>query len=114
MEELLLLPKVSTPAPVLLVQFSAEDLGHYQRMARQLRAHGIGVEVYPEAKKIGAQLKYAVGRGFRVALIAGPDELARGEWQIKDLAQKAPEGPKFPEGQVAAAIRTILDGPPPV
>src|SRR5205085_2404988 len=48
MEELSLLPKVSTPAPVLLVQFSAERLGDYQRMARQLRAQGVGVEVYPE------------------------------------------------------------------
>jgi histidyl-tRNA synthetase len=114
MEELLLLPKVSTPAPVLLVQFSADHLGHYERMARQLRGQGIGVEVYPEAKKVGAQLKYAVSRGFRIALIAGPDELARGEWQIKDLAQQAEKGPSFPEGQVSAAIRTILEGPPPV
>jgi histidyl-tRNA synthetase len=118
MEILGLLEKVATPAPVLMVQFSAERLGDYERMARQLRAGGIGVEVYPEAKKLGAQLKYAVTRGFRVALIAGPDELARGVWQMKDLAQKvpkgqkAPEGQKVPEAQVAAAIRTILEGPP--
>ncbi len=37
MEEMNLLPKVSTPAPVLIVQFAAEHLGAYQRMARQLR-----------------------------------------------------------------------------
>src|SRR5437899_1756176 len=43
MEELHLLTKAATPAPVLLVHFSAERLGDYQRMARALRALGIGV-----------------------------------------------------------------------
>ena len=47
MEELNLLPKAATPAPVLVVQFAPERLGDYQRMARTLRAAGIGVEVYP-------------------------------------------------------------------
>ena len=78
MEELKLLPKAATPAPVLVVQFDAERLGDYQRMARALRAAGIGVEVYPEAKKVGQQLQYAEKRGFRLALIAGADEFAAG------------------------------------
>src|SRR5262249_27971983 len=34
LEELNLLPKASTPAPVLLLQFTAERLGDYERMAR--------------------------------------------------------------------------------
>ena len=88
MEMLDLLPKTATTAPVLMVQFSADRLGEYQKMARQLRAEGIGVEVYPEAKKVGQQLKYAEQRGFRVALIAGPDEFAQGVWKIKDLATR--------------------------
>ena len=88
MEELNLLPKTATPAPVLMVQFSADRLGDYQKMARQLRAEGIGVEVYPEAKKVGQQFKYAEQRGFRVALIAGPDEFAQGVWKVKDLATR--------------------------
>jgi histidyl-tRNA synthetase len=107
MEELGRLEKVSTPAPVLLVQFSAERLGEYQRMARALRAQGIGVEVYPEAKKVGAQLKYAEARGFSAALIAGPDEFARGEWKVKDLARR--EEVSAPEAEVAAAIRKVLE-----
>src|SRR5262249_26205875 len=88
MEEMNLLPKVSTPAPVLMVQFASEYIGAYQRMARHLRGEGIGVEVYPEAKKVGQQLKYAESRGFRVALIAGPDEFTQGMWQIKDLTRR--------------------------
>src|SRR5581483_8917735 len=109
MEELKLLPKTATPAPVLVVQFGADRLGEYQKMARQLRAEGIGVEVYPEAKKVGQQLKYAEQRGFRVALIAGPDEFVQGTWKVKDLAQRAEIS--VPTDQVLAAVRKVLGGP---
>jgi histidyl-tRNA synthetase len=107
MEELKLLPKVATPAPVLVVQFGAERLGDYQRMARTLRSAGVGTEVYPEAKKVGQQLKYAEGRGFRVALIAGPDEFAQGVWKVKDLARR--EETTVLAAEVPAAVRKVLD-----
>jgi histidyl-tRNA synthetase len=107
MEELNLLPKVSTPAPVLVVQFSADRLGDYQKMARSLRAEGIGVEVFPEAKKVGQQLQYADKRGFRVALITGPDEFAQGVWNVKDL-KSATQREKVPAAQVAEVIRGML------
>jgi histidyl-tRNA synthetase len=106
MEEMKLLPKVSTPAPVLVVQFASEYVAAYQRMARQLRSEGIGVEVYPEAKKVGQQMKYAESRGFRVALIAGPDEFAKGMWQIKELATR--EQINVPANEVAPAVRKVL------
>lgn len=106
MEELKMLPKVATPAPVLLVQFSADRLGDYQRMARSLRAEGIGVEVFPEAKKIGQQLQYAEKRGFRVALIAGPDEFAQGVWKVRDLSRR--EETTVPVAEVAAALRKLV------
>jgi histidyl-tRNA synthetase len=107
MEELKLLPKVSTPAPVLLVQFEPDRVGDYQKMARSLRSQGIGVEVYPEARKIGKQLEYAEKRGFRAALIAGPDEFAQGTWKVKDLLRR--EETAIPAAEVEAAIRRILD-----
>jgi histidyl-tRNA synthetase len=106
MEELGMLPKVSTPAQVLIVQFSAERLGDYQKMARSLRAEGIGVEVYPEAKKVGQQLQYAEKRGFRVALIAGPDEFDRGVWKVKDLASR--EEITVPAADVLASVRRVV------
>lgn len=108
LEELKRLPTASTPAPVLVVQFDASRLGDYQRLARQLRAAGIGVEVYPEAKKIGQQLQYAEKRGFRLALIAGENEFAAGVWKVKDLAKR--EEAAIPEEQVAAALRAALGG----
>jgi histidyl-tRNA synthetase len=107
MEELKMLPAVSTVAPVLVVQFSADRLGDYQRLARSLRAEGIAVEVYPEPKKVGQQLKYAEGRGFRVALIAGPDEFAQGVWQVKNLAAR--QQSTVPEAEVLATVRKELD-----
>ena len=106
MEELQLLKKSATPAPVLMVQFSADALGEYQRMARQLRTEGIGVEVYPDAKKVGQQLQYAERRGFLLALIAGPDEFAKGIWKIKHLARR--EEQTVPTPEVAGAIRKVL------
>src|SRR5262249_15057532 len=106
MEELNLLPKTSTPAPVLVVQFLAERLGDYQRIARVLRAEGIGVEVYPEAKKIGQQLAYAEKRGFAVALIAGENEFAQGVWKIKDLAKRTETA--VPEAELVATVRQML------
>src|SRR5262249_5422065 len=95
-----------TPAPVLVVQFSADRLGDYQRVARDLRAQDVGVEVYPEARKLGAQLKYAEERGFRVALIAGPDEFTRGLWKVKDLAARREVA--VPEAELAGAVRGVL------
>ena len=66
--------------------FDANRLHDYLRLAAQIRAKGVGVEFYPEPKKLGQQLKYADRRGFRLALIAGDREFAEGKCQIKDLA----------------------------
>jgi histidyl-tRNA synthetase len=56
MEELGMLPKVSTPAEIFIPYFDATRLHDYLRLAAQLRAAGFGVEVFPEPKKI-MQLK---------------------------------------------------------
>jgi histidyl-tRNA synthetase len=85
MQQLELIEKVSTPAPVFIVYFVESRLHDYLRLAARVRAAGIGCELYPDAKKIGKQLQYADKRGFRLALIAGDDELAAGNVQIKDL-----------------------------
>ena len=86
MEELGLLPKTQTPAEVFLPFFAADRLHDYLRLACVWRAAGLGVEFYPEPKKLGQQLKYADSRGFRLAVILGGDEFAAGRCQIKVLA----------------------------
>ena len=106
MEALDLVPKTATPAPVLVVQFEADRLGDYQRIARVLRAAGIATEVYPDTKKIGKQLQYAEDRGFRVAVIAGGNEFAAGVWKVKDLAAR--EEKTVPESDLVKSIRGLL------
>ncbi|MDZ4659873.1 MAG: histidine--tRNA ligase [Bythopirellula sp.] len=86
MEELGRVEKIATPAPVFLPYFDATRRDDYLKLAVHIRRAGIGVEFYPEAKKLGKQLQYADRRGFRIALIAGENELSAGECQIKDLA----------------------------
>jgi len=108
MEELKhpLLTGQSTPAQVLIVQFDATRLGDYQRIARMLREAGIAVEVYPEAKKLGAQFQYAEKRGYKLALIAGSDEFANGVWKVKDLAKR--EEATVNESDLQGHIRGLL------
>jgi histidyl-tRNA synthetase len=88
METLGKLAPTRTPAPVLIVFFDRERLSDYLQLARMVRASGIGAELYPEPKKINAQLKYADSKGFQVALIAGSRELDAGTCQVKNLANQ--------------------------
>jgi len=78
----------STPADILVLQFDAAYLGQYHAAARSLRAVGIAVEVYPEVKRLKAQFEYADKRGFRLALIAGANEMEASNWKIKDLQKR--------------------------
>lgn len=98
----------STPAPVLIVYFQAERLGDYLRIGRVLRAAGINTEVFPEAKGVGKQLKYADRKGFRLALIAGEDEFQSGRWQVKDL--KTGEQTTVAEEALVAHLQQQLGG----
>ncbi|MFW6171352.1 MAG: histidine--tRNA ligase [Planctomycetota bacterium] len=114
MEELGLIQKTATPAPVLLTYFDKDYRHTYLLLATRLRAAGIGVEFYPEPKRLGQQLKYADKRGFQVALIAGHDELAEGVCQIKDLQSGESEKRALqPDAEpVIAAIRERLGHQP--
>ena len=88
MQQLDLLPQTSKPSPVFIPYFDAAHRDDYLRLASNLRAAGIGTEVYPDVKKLGAQLKYADGHGFRVAIVAGGNEWSEGRCQVKVLASK--------------------------
>jgi len=109
MEELGMIEKVATPAPVFIPFFEKDRLHDYLRMAAALRAAGIGVEVFCDPKKLGQQLKYADRRGFRVALIAGGDELARGVCQIKDLQTGEKSEAPLDAAGLVAAVEAILE-----
>ncbi|GAG98919.1 unnamed protein product, partial [marine sediment metagenome] len=83
MQKLNLIPPTKTTADVLIVQFDQHNLHDYLQLAADLRGHGIATEVYPEAKKLNQQFKYADRRGFRAVIVAGAQELSSGTVQIK-------------------------------
>ncbi len=110
MEELGMLPKAATPAEVFIPFFDASRLVDYLQLARKLREAGLGVELFPDPKKLGQQLKYADRRGFRIALIAGENEFAAGQIQIKTLATAQIRTVTLDSSaeELIAAVREIL------
>lgn len=72
-------------APILVALFDAELRSEYLAVASELRAAALGVELYPEPKKLGSQLKYADRKGHRLVVIIGESEREAGTAQIKDM-----------------------------
>lgn len=107
LEQLGRLPTARTPAPALLCMFEAARRNDYLKLAAELRGAGIGVELYPEAKKLGKQLQYADRHGFRAALILGDAEFTAGQCQVKDLQSGASATVPY-DGADAAAIAAEL------
>ena len=85
MQELGMIEPTRTTADVLVAQFDAGSLNEYLKIAAALRAQGIATEVFPDAKKLKAQFKYADRRGFRAVVLAGKDELTSGQLNVKWL-----------------------------
>jgi histidyl-tRNA synthetase len=84
------LGKVDTKAlsgPVIVTVFERERLVDYQRMTQVLRGAGIRAELYlGNPRNVGNQIKYADRRNAPCVVIQGPDEKAKGQITVKDLA----------------------------
>jgi histidyl-tRNA synthetase len=78
-----------SPSLVLVTVFNADLLGESLRLAAELRAAGVRAEWYPEPAKLDRQLKYADATGIPQVIILGPDELSRGQVQVKTLADRS-------------------------
>lgn len=85
LEQLNMLEKTYSTVEVFVPYFDANLGAKYFEIAANLRRRGVGVELYPEPKKLGQQLKYADKKGFKFALVVGSDEAARGVALLKDL-----------------------------
>jgi len=97
----------STPAEIFIPQFDSERLGDYLKLARELRAAGFTVEVYPEARALKKQLKYSDRKGHRLAIIAGGNEFEAGVWQVKNLQVRG-EQIDVSDQELVAYLRSIL------
>ena len=95
-------------ADVMVTQFEGEPVEEALRLAHDLRAVGLRVDLYPEADKLGKQFKYAAARGVKFVTVAGGDERARGEVTLKDMTSG--EQSAVPRTDVAAVAATRLKG----
>jgi histidyl-tRNA synthetase len=96
----------TTPADVLMTVFDTADLRHAVRVAGLLRAAGLRVFVYPDADKIGKQIKYADARGIPCVAILGSDEVAAGTVTVKYLTARTQQ--TYEQAAAGAAILEVL------
>jgi histidyl-tRNA synthetase len=95
-----------TPADVMVAAFDASGTPHAMRVADQLRQHGLRVLVYPDADKIGKQIKYADSRGIPFVALVGDTEIQAGTVTIKNLAAQTQQ--TYDQTAAGAAIREAL------
>jgi histidyl-tRNA synthetase len=98
---------VETPADVLVTVWDEDSTADALALARELRAAGLRVDVYPEARdKVGRQFKYASARGVPVVVVAGPEERAQGLVALKDM--RTGEQRNIARTDAAASVRASL------
>jgi len=95
----------TTPADVMVAVFDAKDTPHALRVAGLLRQSGLRVLVYPDADKIGKQIKYADSLGIPFVAILGGNEIAAATVTVKNLTAQTQE-----TYDQAAAGGAILEG----
>ena len=96
----------SSPADVMVAIFDTSTAPHALRVADQMRACGLRVLVYPDAEKLGKQIKYADGRGVPFVALLGDDEIRAGTVTVKDLAAKTQH--TYEQAAAGAAILGAL------
>ena len=76
----------TTPADVMIAAFDASGVGAAMGLAAVLREAGLRVLVFPDAEKIGKQIKYADSRGIPFVALLGEDEINAGTVTVKNLS----------------------------
>jgi histidyl-tRNA synthetase len=94
-------------AAVFVPLFVGERSSDYVALAEELRRGGLDVELYPEARKLGAQIKYADRRGHRLAIIIGQTEWESGIAQVKVL--DSGESHEVARGDLIERCLTLLE-----
>ena len=112
LEELGMIEKTASTVDVFIPFFDAALSSKYFEIAAGLRRQGIGVELYPEPKKLGAQFKYADKKGIRLAIVVGSDEINRGVASLKDLRSGGQEEVKL-DSLAESILKTLASEPTP-
>ncbi len=86
MEELHMFPEnLRTPVQVLVTVFDQSTLPYSIEVAKQLRAAGLNTDLYTGKSKLRGQFGLANDKGIPVVVIAGPDEMAAQQVNVKDM-----------------------------
>ena len=94
------------PAKVLITVFDNDSFEQSISLAVMLRKSGINALVFPDAAKLGKQFKFADRLALNFVLVLGPDEIAKGQVQVKNL--KDGEQISIPRDDIAAFIQKHL------
>jgi histidyl-tRNA synthetase len=81
-----LVPSFEERLDVFLAAATSEDYSHLPGLAHQLRDRGFRVEYPLAGSALGRQLKLADARKARFAVVIGPDDRAKGEVMLRELA----------------------------
>jgi histidyl-tRNA synthetase len=92
----------SAPADVLVTIWSEETVADSLKLAAELRSSGLRVTVYPEADKLGKQIKYADSIGVPWVCVLGESELAEGKVNLKNM--KTGDQLSLSRGEIRAHI----------
>jgi histidyl-tRNA synthetase len=106
--------EIRASGPDVLVTIFDDDLtSESLRLATDLRAAGLRVEVYPDSlkggKNLGKAFKYADARQARLVAVVGHDEFKNGEVKIKNM--KTGEQAAVSREAVARTVRADLRPP---
>lgn len=100
--------KATAQALVLHVE---RDLAlEYARIAAELRAAGLNVEVYGGDDKLGKQFKYADRAGVPLAILYGSRERDAGKVKLKDMRASAEAAVEIevPRGELVTRVKALL------
>ena len=87
-------------ADVLIVLPSDDVTADALRLASELRAAGVGVDVFPHAAKLPAQYEVAERKRIPYAIVADAEKLRADALEVRDLAAR--KNTAMPRGEVAA------------
>lgn len=109
LEQYGLLPDLKiNPTQILVTIFDENSVPDSLTIAAALRKAGFSVQTYPEASKIGKQLKYADRCAVQFVLIIGPEEKEQGIAQVKDMRTR--EQSSVPMAELISYFKELLAG----
>jgi histidyl-tRNA synthetase len=66
-----------------VINFGEKEQPYALEIANRLRNSGISTELYPDPVRLGKQFTYAGSRGIPYVIIAGEEEIGKGECTLK-------------------------------